>query len=588
MRVVLGAKSDNKKQHLLITALGIDARPSIYKFNENIYSARLSPIALMHLLPEQLRPHRIVALCTTKAEKETLPVLQQGVDIPVEPVSIPAGRDKGELWNILQIILGQIPAGSRVTLDLTQGFRSYPFLFFTAALFLKALRGVDVNAVYYGMFEAKLKTEDGQEVSPIVDLYPLLEMVEWFYATRMFRETGQAHLLSQRLSRFERPPQGAGREECQKYGMVKGLRSSIEKFALQYGQALPLELGLQAEELNKRLCNPMPEHLKSEMPVSEELFQVISDFIHPFISDNVAKPLKNKLELNQAELARQARVIDTYMDQGYTNYALGLIREWMVSVVMWHRGVAAPGSWLELNGKSGREAAERRLGAVRNLLKEHKDILSEGEMWLAQRWNTLSSLRNKLAHHGFRPEESLIRQSQLNEIKQLWEELKNSLELPAKWDVEIAGGRGTLLVSPLGLSKGLLFSALRHTNPDSLLVLTSRDAAYHIDDICARAGWVGEKLPNCIMEDPHSGFHEADDIAESVAEYLLKADKIVLNITGGTTALQYMAQKMGAKARQMDREVEQVALVDRRSPQEQKDDPFTLGELIKLGLSTEE
>lgn len=580
--MLMNTERDNQKEHLLITALGAVAWDSTYKLNKNICSARLSPIALMHLLPEELRPQRIIALCTSKAEKETFPILQEGVDIPAACVSIPAGRDKDELWGILQTILSQIPAGARVTLDLTQGFRSYPFLFLTAALFLRALRGVDVEAVYYGMFEAKFKTEDGLEVSPIVDLYPVLEMVEWFYATRMFRETGQAHLLSQRLSRFESPPDGANREECQKYGMLKGLRSSIEELAQQYGQALPLEMGLQAGNLDKRLHNPVPEHLKSEMPVADELFQVISDFIRPFIPEMTPKPRKNKLALNLAELNRQARVIDTYMDQGYTNYALGLIREWMVTAVMWHRGVTAPESWLKLNGKSGREAAERRLGALQNLLKEHKQVFLEGELWLAERWNALSGLRNKLAHHGFRPEESFINETQLKEIKKLWEELKDSLEFPERWDVEIAGGGGTLLVSPLGLSKGLLFSALSHINPDRLLVLTSGEVASHIDDICARAGWAGEKLPACVMEDPHSGFHEVKDIAESATEYLLKADKIVLNITGGTTALQYTAQKVGEKARQLGREVKQVALVDRRIPQEQKENPFVLGELIEL------
>ncbi len=570
-----------QKEHLLLTALGTVARESHYALGEKICSARLAPIALMQLLPGKQKPHRAVVLCTGEAREKTFPVLQEGIDIPVEPVLIPNGQTKEELWRILQIILEQIPAGTRVTLDLTQGFRSFPFLFFTAALFLRALRQVDIEAVYYGMYEAKVTAPDGREASPVVDLYPVLEMVEWFYATRMFRETGQAHLLSRRLSRFVNPPEGIGHEECKKYGTVKGLQQSIEKLSLQYGQALPVELGLQANDLEKRLGHPLPESLKIEMPVSDELFQAIHSFVEPFIISMDQKPAKNKVILDVKELSRQARVIDTYMEQGYINYALGLIREWMVSAVIWRRGDSSQ-AWLELNGKKGRSVAERRLGALQKLMQKHRHLLSEGEAWLAGHWDRMSNYRNKLAHHGLRPENSFINQDQVNEIRHLWEEIKNSLKNPEKWDVETGGGGGTLLVSPLGLSKGLLYSALWHTGPDRLLVVTSAQMAPHIEEICARAKWSGDILPPRILEDPHSGFREARDISEDSIGELLRADKIVLNITGGTTALQYAVQEINVKARELDREVEQVALVDRRPPEEQKNDPFVPGELIML------
>lgn len=39
-------------------------------------------------------------------------------------------------------------------MDLTHGYRSFPFLFFTAALYLKALRSVNIKAAYYAMSEA--------------------------------------------------------------------------------------------------------------------------------------------------------------------------------------------------------------------------------------------------------------------------------------------------------------------------------------------------------------------------------------------------------------------------------------------------
>jgi len=57
---------------------------------------------------------------------------------------------------------------------------------------------------------------------------------------------------------------------------------------------------------------------------------------------------------------------------------------------------------------------------------------------------------------------------------------------------------------------------------------------------------------------------------------------MVLNITGGTTAMQYIVQQIAALAAELGRPVRRAALVDRRLPQEQRDEPFVPGELIWL------
>lgn len=568
-------------KHILLTALGIRADEALYSLNGSTCRANLSPIALMHLLPQEEKPHEIIALCTAKALEETLPILENAVDVPVESVLTPEGRDKEELWQILHVILEQIPAGSKVTLELTQGLRPYPFLFFTAALFLKALREVDIGAVYYGMLEVKNKVESNQKVSSIVDLYPVLEMIEWFYATRMFKETGQAHLLSKCLVAFENPPGGLVGEECRDYSRVKVLRRSIDDVAMQYAQSLPLEMGMQIEDLKEKLFEPVPEHLKAAMPVPGEIFAEIRAFVEPFVIPGVRKRNKKMLVLEDRELVRQAAIIDTYLERGFVNHALGLMREWIISAVMWHRGGANVENWLKTKGKYSREAAERRLGAMAHMLTVQREVLKDTQAWLAGHWQFLSGYRNMMHHHGFREEDVFLKPDKLKKIKESWAELKHSLHIPDKWDVEIAGGGGILLVSPLGLSRGLLFSALKHINPDQLLVVTSREMVECLEEIISKAGWKGD-IVSCITEDPHRGFEEAGRIAKIAASSLLKADHVRINITGGTTALQHTVQQIYKKAKKLDREVSQVALVDRRPAREQSDNPYVLGELIEL------
>lgn len=139
----------------------------------------------------------------------------------------------------------------------------------------------------------------------------------------------------------------------------------------------------------------------------------------------------------------------------------------------------------------------------------------------------------------------------------------------------------TLLVSPLGLSKGLLYSALCHIQPHHLFVITSASAVDSFDEIAQKAGWSGESTIRH-MQDPHSGFSEAESLAGAALPTILQVDQVVVNTTGGTTAMQHIVQQIAARVKKQGRPVWRVALVDRRSPQEQRDNPYVTGELIWL------
>lgn len=521
-------------------------------------------------------------------------------------VDIPNGEAPHELWEILRVILKNVPQGVYLTLDITHGFRSFPFIFFTAALFLEALREVEIKAVYYGMLT------EGQ--GPMVDLSLILDMVEWFYATRTFKETGQAYHLNKMLAELEVAPEGLMGHARAPYGQIKTLRDTLEDFTYCYVQALPLELGLISAQVLHNLCQAEFNNiLREQIPVPDELGGVIHDFITPFalpLPGRRNKKNKKEIPLNEKELKRQALIIDAYLEQGYLNYAIGMIREWMVSVALMHNDVITETENgfrnLWLNYDRDRKPVEDRLNNLDNIMKSRKkDLLTEEQKWLGTKWQVLRDKRNQLAHHGYREDYSLQGKEDVEEIFAHWEELKGKRDDSSWWKLEyyqgavgqnrtvaedfFDGNLGTarnregknLLVSPLGLSKGLLFSALKHVQPQQLIVITSQKSVGNIQEIIAEAGWEGDLVVKT-MKEPFVGFDEAEGLVSEIQPLIRDSGEVIVNITGGTTAMQYVAQEVADDAAREQLSLKIMALVDRRPPEEQRANPYVLGEVVWL------
>ena len=181
-----------RQPHVLLTALGVRAQPTAYDWQGRTETAPLTPLALMRLLPEAKRPERVLVMVTTAAETNTWPVfreeMRKTLGAEPEPIKIPDGRTPDELREILHRVADRIPAGCELSLDVTQGLRHFPFVVYALALYLTSLRGVRLRGCYYGMFEGVPR----EAPKPIIDLRSLLELPEWFYAVRVFRDLGRA------------------------------------------------------------------------------------------------------------------------------------------------------------------------------------------------------------------------------------------------------------------------------------------------------------------------------------------------------------------------------------------------------------
>ena len=568
----LSSQPSQSNSHWLLTSLGVRLSDVTYSLDGQSTSSKLSPVALLKLLADEKRPQQVLALVTREAEKEPLAYLKDEAGCPVTPVSIPDGKSPTEIWEILSRILAAVPPGIRLTLDVTHAFRSLPFVYLTATLFLSSLRDVTIEGVYYGMLEARGEGD----AKPLVDLSIVLRLAEWFYATRTFRETGQAHGLVHLF--------GDGSTT----GDVRpGFVTALAEFSRSYASGLPLEVGQAAAAICRQGRGASGSFM--HVPAGEELLHSIVQAAEPFeLIDLEGNPYKDKREiaLGLEELKRQARLIDLYLHREQFAAAIQAIREWMVNRVLLAE-VQVPTSegagWLEY--RPVRERAEQKLNVLKFI---PRNMLTAQQRQTNAWWQRLGNARNEVAHCGFRANRVEV-PKQLEEVRQVWEQVRAQLEDESFWRLKVREGDGVLLVSPVGRSRGALFTALKKVQARWLLPIASQDTVGSVEEIVASAGFSGETLPPLVMNDPHAGFEEIpalvgeNAVSPELANKLLNGAQVVVNLTGGTTVMQYLAQRVAEMAdRKLGLPTRTMAVVDRRSREEQEKNPYVEGEVVWL------
>ena len=576
--------------HILLTSLGtrLFEEPMEYEWDSKKATAFLTPLALVELLkPEQL-PNRVVVVITQGAKDTTWPIFKTGIcktlGFAPEVVDIPNGSNREEISQILESVAKCIPEGADLTLDVTQGLRHFPFIFYALVLYLKSLRGVKIRGAYYGMIEGTPPNMP----KPIIDLQPLLELPEWFHAVRMFRDQGttkpMADLLQPLADRlneekaklFKAGDKSAGQKLLEQAKQVGYSVDWLEKYAFAYESALPLEL----EKASKGLINSIQKlptiNFAGLPPLVAELTNAIVSAAKKLAfkkPPSGGKNWKQDILLDKDELERQVRMIDLYLDRGQLSLAVGLMREWVVSWAIWKSGKTEEHKdWL--NNKV-RHRYERILGAIGASARStgpQFTMTCEQEDF-RDFWNQLTdNLRNALHHHAMRIEALEESPSSLKTVQDFWNRLKED-GLKGKSGINLPPLGGRLLLAPQGRRPGVLFSALKVAQPDTCLVICSKTSASMMPDAAKHADFKGH-IEQIELADPLGGFAEIDEVAERAHGYLSHADEVVANMTGGSTLMGVIVQRLVEDAQKLDRPVKRFALIDRRSTEEQDSDPF--------------
>ena len=537
-------------------------------------------MALLRLLPEAQRPARVLALCTEDARRDSWSVLQDGLPAgcAAEVVKVPSGDRPEHVDAFLTAVAEAVPEKADLTVDVTHGFRHFSFLTYIGVLYLAALRDVTIRGAYYGLLR------HGQ-ASPFLDLAPLLELPRWIHALKVLSETGSAIPMADALY--------AGRESSRSASqVVRNLHRELSRFSAAYLSGLPLELGAQTRLILRQHLKPLRKRLRKvhRLPLAAELVCDLKERMEPFGFHDEATQRglgwKRRVPLDEHELKRQARIVNDLLRHRNLSTALRLMSEWTVSWMAWRRGGTR--NWLEHHG--GRRDATNALHAMAAAAEdtELRASLRREQIDLGSYWKALRDLRNGYAHQGMRGEDlvaSTARDTQLANVERYWTTLRSCPRLPVRLDEE-SGAR--VLVTPLGLRPGVLFSALHACRsergfgePTECMVICSAESEGAIIEAVQRARYDGD-VTRLALSDPHGGRVEIRRLVAAARERLFGASEMLVNVTGGTTLMGLAAEALANEARRFARPVRRFGLIDRRPGRRQVSDPYQIGEAFWL------
>jgi CRISPR-associated DxTHG motif protein len=376
----------------LITFLGITSYDEIeYRWNDLSYKTKFVQEAFVHWL----KPEATCVLLTEKARAENWGKLCDKLKRhtqTVEEIKIPDGKSEAELWEIFEAISEVVQEGDEIAFDITHGFRSLPMIAMLTIAYLKQVKGVKVQYVLYGAYEAR----DNQG-APVFDLTPFADLLEWLVAAKMFTATGD----SSELGRLIQDVQDAAHRNKEAYG--DSLPLALKNFGAALKEVSNDLLLARVPNLPKSVSNLIEKQKRASAEVSDWtppltlLLDKIADAYEPFQDDS---------------LPTQAALIRWYLDHNHIVQAMTLAREWVVS---YH---------LHKEGKDWRDPHEREW--MEQLLGEF--------LKLSPLWSKITGTRNDLAHCGFGRAEGQVLSA--TSIRQNAEEVVKQIERLAQQEFE--------------------------------------------------------------------------------------------------------------------------------------------------------
>lgn len=561
--------SSHEASLMLVTCVGASHAALTYTFDGHAESAHYAGDAIRKLLrPKAISRVLIVHTQKVVENARTLEGLMAGLDVQRLPTSEAGTSD--EALELFESVVTSLPEEGRLVLDLTHGPRQIAFLVFAAALYKEALNSeLSIERALY-CFQ---RGEHGD----LVDVTVLKDLVRWALALTVAREHGSFGALkrtvgelAERLFRSKHPASAH----------FKRLPTAIKSLDESAGAGLPIELGIAA----RSTIDAIRDLRASESHVSSVPLRLCLEYLNDLASPlaTAASELKkHEVKATANELKRQLAVARFYAENGDVRCLLCL-RELIVNWVMLASGSAE--NWLDYGGS--RRPAENQLNYW-SKLSQNRDAaafeLDEARQRASKSWDALREKRNRVAHAGM--SEDKVNLSRTRTDFAALCDLVEALVVEVTHLAPLPRDNERVLLTPLGNSPGVLFSALKLAKPTRAVVVCSAESRRHLEDVAARAGFPPDRIAPFEVHDPYGGVDEHGRfVVESKPLFheLVRAESLIVNMTGGTTVMQVVVQKIARKAQHEGAHVRDVAVVDRRSPIEQKERPFELGELVDL------
>lgn len=576
----------SKPKHILLSSLGTNPRPATYELKNRHESSNISAIGLYKLLDAESRPDEIWFIRTSLAKQKSWDTVEReaaDAGLCVKAIELP-DEHADDTRQFLDRAANEIPLDCCLTLDVSAGLRHHAFLFYALALYLTTFHRIRIKGVWYCRFE----TREPDDLKPVIDLKPVLELADWFNALSVFQKAGLTQEMAELVKsqsddlRQAAATKGNRQEDHQLASRLKKVADAMESHSFAYSTGLPLELGKASNTLAREMEGFADSEMGRRLPLANQLQERIVEQARKTQFDTQPRSKgkwKESVALTAAELHRQGNMINSYLERGQLSLAMGLMREWVVSWLMLKEGKT--NDWLQYKN---RKPFEQQLGSLSEIEKLQSDEfplnLASAQKDFAVFWSKLSdSLRNTLHHHGMRPDSMEGEpRKQLDDVRDFWQGLLHSVV-----DLSVGGGHGALLICPIGLTPGVLYSALCRMNPapSRVAIVCSPETQSSIAEALSRSEAEVEHK-ELILQDIHRGVNEFDAIESEVLPWLLESDEVHICLTGGTTLMGALVSKLAQRANRFQIPVKRFVLIDSRSPQDQRDDPWQLGDRYDL------
>ncbi len=588
--------------NILFTTLGATPLTETnYEFNSQTFRSQFCCLGLIKMLPVKF--DKMCVLVTPEAKEKNLQSLHdcaKTVGIDITEIDIVSGQNIEEIWRIFDAMTDGLGSNDcpNIYLDVTNSFRHLPLLSFTALSYLESARKASLAGIYYGAFDPKRSAQ-----TPVFDLTPLVNIVRGSYAVKTFEETGAIN----QLAAFFKDLLGSESLEAKPVtDNIEKLNNSFTRHLENLHSAISSGLAIEAGKAAGTLTGWMKDKLKNrfELKTTQELIARLENKIAAIMISDKLK--KEKMPLTIEELQRQLKFIRWHIDYQKPDTALRLLREWLINRV-W-LAEEPEGDWLNVTDR--RNQVETFLGGLGSKLKQADDSFKQQSYYLlAKTWNQTANMRNEFAHAGFR--------TQVVNVDKALDQAKASLKICEEkimdnvfWSLpEQADGAGValsaderyhqcapedeavdeesdgkkVLITGMGASFGLLYSAVRLVQPDTVVVVTSSKFREKSIEACKMADFVSDEDLHIVeMQDVFCGFNETSTIIDFVWPKIQHAGSLVVNLTGGTTAMQWVMQAIYERSHAANLSVERVAFVDRRPAVEQQQTPWCLGEIVEI------
>jgi len=342
----------------LIAFLGTgEYKCATYRWNDHTYETSFVQEAFVHWL----KPEVTCVLLTEKARETHWNNLCQRLQehTQIVEVDIPDGKSEAELWEIFEAISEVVQEGDEIAFDITHSFRSLPMIALLTIAYLKQVKGVKVQYVLYGAYEAR----DNQG-APVFDLTPFADLLDWLAAAKMFTATGD----SSELGRLIQDVQDAAHRNREAYG--DSLPLALKNFGAALKEVSNDLLLARVPNLPKSVSNLIEKQKRASAEVSDWtppltlLLDKIADAYEPFQDDS---------------LPTQAKLIRWYLNHNHIVQAMTLAREWVVSYYAQQKSLSRDDAEDELNQRANNQENDE----------------------LVQLWSSIRNIRNDLAHCGF-------------------------------------------------------------------------------------------------------------------------------------------------------------------------------------------